>query len=166
MKKIIATIGLIAGMSFSISAANAATAVTYGATAGSVTPALCAPLGSTVTLTNSAGVSGSYRCSEAYNLITVATCHNGGSAKPSTVTCEFTQSSDPALVTMVLTDATTGYYNDDTCVEPAAGEAEGTFETSARKAYSASSAGGTISGVDLGEGTACTSDATLAIVTP
>jgi len=166
MKKIIATISFFVGMSFAASA-HAATAVQYDdiapGSSKSVSQAACAPLGTSVSLTTSAGVSASYRCSEAYNSILVGTCHSGGSAKPQTVTCNCATTGDPGLdVTDCDGLGTMGAWNDATCsltVPPM------TFETAARQGFKASSGGGTISGVDLGEAVPCDIAATRVIVT-
>ncbi|MDO9622714.1 MAG: hypothetical protein Q7J46_01805 [Pseudomonas sp.] len=109
----------------------------------------CQLLSEAVTINLSSNVYGAYTCSTATNVMRVATCHQGGSRKQATVAC--------AIVNVVPASGggTTNVWNDTSCTDARAAtattEAPHQFTSSSLgKAYSASTAGGSVAAVSLG----------------
>ncbi|MFC5771809.1 hypothetical protein [Thauera sinica] len=134
MKKLIPLFMMIAGVGASFGA-SAQTALPPNG--GPVTTTACTVLSEQVTLNLSKGVHGAFNCDEATNAIKVATCHEAGSRKPTTVNC-VAQGSEPDIT-----------YTPAGC---AAGVAS--VEISDYRAFTANSRGGGVGTAQLGG--ACT----------
>lgn len=115
----------------------------------------CQLLSEAVTINLSSNVSGAYTCNVANNTMRVATCHQGGSRKQATVAC--------AVVDIVDNNGVaTNVWNDPSCTDAGAAAATPAnphqfTSNSLGKAYSASTAGGSVAAVSLGA--VCTSSA-------
>ncbi|WP_415753509.1 hypothetical protein [Pseudomonas leptonychotis] len=115
----------------------------------------CQLLSEAVTINLSSNVHGAYTCNVANNTMRVATCHQGGSRKQATVAC--------AVVDIVDDNGTPkNVWNDSTCTDAGAAAATPAAphqftSSSLGKAYSASTAGGSVAALSLGA--VCTSSA-------
>ena len=146
MKKIFTTIAVLAAsfMSSSAYAAGAVDAASF--TSGTaIDSADCMLLTGSITPSLSANVHAGFRCSDAFGVIQVGACHEGGSRDASTITCAITDNT-----------TTPPTYNDATCTSEA-----DTFEIADRRFYTMSSSGGSIATAALGEQVPC-ADAELA----
>lgn len=117
----------------------------------------CQLLSEAVTINLSSNVQGAYTCNVANNTMRVATCHQGGSRKQATVACAVVD-----VVPGVGGAAATNVWNDDSCSDAGAAAATPAaphqfLSSSLGKAYTASTAGGSVAGVSLGA--VCTSTA-------
>lgn len=145
--KTISKLILIAGMTVSMSALAAGTALTKGGST-EITTAACGGadtslLGSAVKVNLSANVNGAYSCDFATTSIKIATCHETGSRAAKSGTCQVTGQDDDD----------NDIFNDPTCA--AAGD---TFEYNDRSAYVASNLGGSVAPASM-QGAACTDTA-------
>lgn len=145
MKKILASIFITA----SFSSAAYATAITSGTP---IQPGNqgCAILAEAVTINLSSNVYGAYTCDAANNVMRVATCHKGGSRKQATVNC--------AIVNVITNDdsTTTNVWNDSSCTDAKAAAATPQnphvfTSSSLGKAFTASTAGGSVAAVSLAQ---------------
>jgi hypothetical protein len=109
----------------------------------------CQLLSEAVTINLSSNVNGAYTCNVNNNTMRVATCHEGGSRKQATIACAVVDIVTPAG------GVATNVWNDPTCTDAkaaaaAAGGAAHEFTSSSLgKAYSASTAGGSVAPVSL-----------------
>jgi len=140
MKKIITTMAVLAA-SFMGSSAHAAGAVDAASfvSGTSISSADCMLLAGTVTPSLSANVHAGFRCSDAFGVIQVGSCHEGGSREAATITCAITDNT-----------TTPPTYNDGTCTSEA-----DTFEIADRRFYTMSSSGGSIATAALGDTVPC-----------
>jgi hypothetical protein len=109
----------------------------------------CQLLSEAVTINLSSNVYGAYTCTTATNVMRVATCHQGGSRKQATVAC--------AIVNIVPGTGGAGptnVWNDADCSDDGAAAATADAphqftSSSLGKAYSASTAGGSVAAISL-----------------
>lgn len=130
---------IVAFAGFSAVAGSAVAAPAAIATGTAMDNADCSLLRDRVSVNLSTGVSMSWNCAEASNVINVAACHESGSQKPQTMTCSNT-GDDP--VTGLPT------WNDPSCPTPAT-VPPATFEIQGRRVFTGSSAGGNVAGGTL-----------------
>lgn len=148
MKKIFV---LMAGIGLSLNAMAAddtGTAISSG-TAIAATAAGCSLLGESVTINLSTSVAGAYACNTTDNVIGVATCHPTGRKGDVTVAC-------------IVGDGTTPVGSDPDCVDnDGDGDtATGTKVVQGGLAYTASSAGGRVTGTNAATCTVANPDVT------
>ena len=141
MKKIITTMAVLA-VTFMGSSVHAAGAVDSGSfTSGTLMDGNdCMLLTGSVTPSLSANVHAGFRCSEAYGIIQVGACHEGGSRDASTVDCAIVLEI-PNVITV---------YNDASCTS-----VSDTFELADRRYFSMTSSGGALATASLGSDVAC-----------
>lgn len=153
LKKTIAALivaGLAGTSGFTYATDNTVTQLTSGAYVEN-TPAGCSVLRDRVTVNTSVGVIAVYNCITATSKVNVGACHSSGSQKPTDVPCVVTgdDGGSPAVAT----------YNGANCT--AAGQTTDPVQTTSiagRRAYTGSTAGGSVGQTSLGA-TTCTTGA-------
>jgi hypothetical protein len=157
MKAIKITLGFIAVL-FSASAFseyNDTTAALGGGTL--VDDTTCSPLGAQVTLNRSTGVSGAIHCRSVFSDVIVGTCHSNGNVTPTSVVCgcgpDTGTPGNPVrnvnITTCPGTCDTTGAYTETVLGVP------DTVLVAGRKAFGATTAGGTVNTYSLGDTGLC-----------
>lgn len=134
--------GLAATSGFTYAADNTIAVIPAGYIEN--TTAGCSLLKDRVTINTSGGVTLVYNCLTTAVKINVGGCHASGSAKPTTLTCVSTGTDTTGAAT----------YNDSSCTD--AGQQttpRQTFTIAGRRAYTGSTAGGSVGGTDLGSTT-------------
>jgi hypothetical protein len=133
-----------------------ATAPIAGATVDNLT---CDPLGAQVSLNLSSGVVGALHCRSVFADAIVGTCHVTGNVTPTTVTCGCGPNTGTPLAPVFnanvstcpgVCNQTSGTY---TTSQPGVAD---TVLVAGRKAFGASTAGGTVATYSLGDTGTCT----------
>lgn len=114
------------------------------------TSAGCSLLRDRVTVNTSTGVTMVYNCVTAAAKVNLGACHASGSQKPTTVRCQNVSEEEGEVV-----------YNNESCQGTTESD---TFQINGRRAYVASTTGGSVAQVSL-QAAECTADALGALPT-
>ncbi|MCQ4288645.1 hypothetical protein NA647_14530 [Pseudomonas stutzeri] len=114
------------------------------------TAAGCSLLRDRVTVNTSTGVTMVYNCVTAASKVNLGACHASGSQKPTTVRCQNVSEEEGEVV-----------YNNTSCQGT---DEDDTFQINGRRAYVASTTGGSVAQVSL-EATECSEDSLGALAT-